>query len=234
MAFHRPKQDRPDPADLDLADGTITRVVRQKKDQDRASIFLDGAFAFGLAVDLVIDAGLRKGMGLSAERQRELLVRQEAFAAKAAALRYVGQRARTTDEVQRSLLQKGFAEPIVEDTVADLDRLGLLDDATYARQYAASRFNGPGYGPARIRQDLIRRGVARRHIDAALDALAESEDLDAEAREQAEKKWRSLASEEDVRKRQKKTMDYLVRRGYGFDVARSVVEALADDAEWDT
>ena len=105
-----------------------------------------------------------------------------------------------------------------------------------ARQYAASRFNGPGYGPARIRQDLIRRGVARGDIDAALEELAETEDLGAEAREQAAKKWRSLASEEDARKRQKKTMDYLVRRGFGFDVARSAVEALAqdeDDGAWD-
>lgn len=236
MAFGQRKQDRPDPADLDLADGTITRIVRQKKDPDRASVFLDDAFAFGLAVDLVIDAGLRKGMPLSAHRQRELLIRQETFAAKAAALRYVNHRARTVDEVRRSLIQKGFAEPIVEDTVADLERLGLVDDASYARQYAASRFNGPGYGPARIRQDLIRRGVARRDIDAALDTLVETEDVGAEAREQATKKWRSLASEEDVRKRQKKTMDYLVRRGFGFDVARSAVEALAseeDDASWD-
>lgn len=235
MAFNRPQQERPDPADLDLAEGTITRVVRQKKDPDRASIFLDGDFAFGLAVDLVIDAGLRKGMVLSADRQRELLVRQESFAAKAAALKYVGHRARTTDEVRRALIQKGFAEAIVEDTVADLDRLGLIDDAAYARQYAASRFTGPGYGPARIRQDLVRRGVARRHIDAALDALAETEDLGAEAREQAAKKWRALASEADVRKRQKKTMDYLVRRGFGFEVARSAVEALAqdEDARWE-
>ena len=235
MAFGRIKQERPDPADLDLADGTITRVVRQKKDPDRASVFIDEAFAFGLAVDLVIEAGLRKGMPLPASRQRELLVRQETFAAKAAALRYVNHRARTTEEVRRSLLDKGFTEAITEDTVADLDRLGLIDDAAYARQYAASRFNGPGYGPARIRQDLIRRGVSRRDIDAALDALVETEDVGAEAREQAAKKWRSLASEEDTRKRQKKTMDYLVRRGFGFDIARSAVEALAQDedsAEW--
>ena len=229
MAFGHRKQERPDPADLDLADGTITRIVRQKKDPDRASIFLDEAFAFGLAVDLVIDAGLRKGMPLSAGRQRELLVRQEAFAAKAAALRYVTHRARTAEEVRRALTQKGYAEAMVEDTMADLDRLGLVDDASYARQYAASRFNGPGYGPARIRQDLIRRGVARHDIDAALDALADTEDLEAEAREQAAKKWRALASEDDVRKRQKKTMDYLIRRGFGFDTARSAVEALARD-----
>ena len=237
MAFGQRKQERTDPADLDLKDGTVTRVAQQKKDPDRASVYIDDAFAFGLAVDLVIDAGLRKGERLTADRQRELLARQETFAAKAAALRYVNHRARTTGEVRKSLVNKGFTEALVEDTIADLDRLGLLDDAAYARQYAASRFNGPGYGPARIRQDLIRRGVARRDIDAALDELAESEDLGAEAREQAAKKWRSLSSEQDLRKRQKKTLDYLVRRGFGFDQARSAVEAAAnddsDEARWD-
>ena len=113
MAFGRRTQERPDPADLDLADGTITRIVRQKKDPDRASVFLDDAFAFGLAVDLVIDAGLRKGMPLPAHRQRELLV----LARRRSRPRQLRFGTSTTghgplDEVRRSLLDKGFTEAI--------------------------------------------------------------------------------------------------------------------------
>lgn len=235
MSFPSSRRERPDPADLDLADGTVTRVVQQKKDLDRASIFIDGEFAFGLAVDLVIEAGLRKGVHLTAERQRELLLRQEGFAAKASALAGLSNRARTSEEVRRALLQKGFAEATAEDTVADLERIGLVDDDAYARAFVRDRFNGRGYGPARLRQDLIRKGVARSAIDAALADLTETEDLEEEARQQAAKKWRSLASEADCRKRRKKTLDFLVRRGFGFDVARHAVEAAAsgDEDDWD-
>ena len=231
MAFSTQKKERPDPADLDLKDGTVTRVAQQKKDLDRASVFIDDAFAFGLAVDLVIEAGLRKGVRLTADEQRALLVRQETFAAKASALAGLSQRARTVDEVRKSLLRKGFAEDVVEDTIAGLERLGVVDDAAFARAFVRDRFNGRGYGPARLRQDLQRKGVARRTIDEALAELTEAEDLGAEAREQAAKKWRALASEEDVRKRKKKTMDFLVRRGFGFDTARTAVDGLAADDE---
>lgn len=236
MAFLTQRRERPDPADLDLRDGTVTRVAQQKKDPERASVFIDEQFAFGLAVDLVIQSGLRKGVTLTAERQRELLTEQETYAAKASALASLNHRARTADELRQSLSRKGFAEAIVEDTVAHVQDLGLVDDAAYARAFVRDRFNGRGYGPARLRQDLIKKGVARRTIDEALAELSEVEDLGAEAREQAQKKWRALSSEEDLRKRKKKTMDYLVRRGFGFDVARDAVDAAAegeDDAFWD-
>lgn len=236
MAFNSEKKERTDPAELDLADGTVTRLAQQKKDLDRVSVFIDEAFAFGIAVDLVIEAGLHKGQTLTAERQRALLVRQETFAAKASALAGLSAKARTTREVRDALARKGFAEPVVEDTVADLVRLGLVDDAAYARAFARDRFNGRGYGPARLRQDLMRKGVARDAIDGALAELSEAEDLGEAAREQAEKKWQSLASEADLRKRKKKTMDYLVRRGFGFDTAKAAVEAAAaadEEESWD-
>ena len=231
MPFDTRRRERPDPADLDLRDGTVTRVAQQKKDPERASVYIDDEFAFGLAIDLVVEAGLRKGRALSADEQRALLVRQETFAAKASALRGLDHKARTVDEVRRSLQRKGFADDVVEDTVAALERAGMVDDAAYARAFVQSRFEARGYGPARLRQDLQKKGVARRTIDEALEALTDAEDMEAEAREQAAKKWRTLSAEEDLRKRKKKTMDYLVRRGFGFGTARDAVDQLAADDE---
>lgn len=228
--FNRRPTERPDPADLDLADGTVTRVAQQKKDPDRASVFIDDAFAFGLDVELVVREGVRKGVHLTAEAQRALLTHQEVYAAKSAALGYVSDRARTTDEVRKMLTRRGFDADLAEDTVADVERLGLLDDAAYALAFARSRFDARGYGPARIRQDLIKRGVARAAIDDALAELPQEEVEDA-AQEQAATKWRTLSGEEDLRKRKKKTMDYLVRRGYGYGDARDAVDALARGEE---
>ena len=239
MAFQTKPRERPDPAALDLQDGTVTRLAQQAKDPERVSVYIDERFAFGLAVDLVYEARLKKGLVLPADEQRRLLVRQESFGAKAAALNYVSSASRTTEEVRRNLAGKGFAESVVEDAVAGLLAAGLLDDVAYAEAYAKSRFTARGYGPTRIRQDLMRRGVARAAIDAALDGLVETEDLDSRAREDADTKWRQLSSEPDRRKRIRKTMDFLIRRGHGFDTARSAAEAAAaadpddgsDDAE---
>ena len=68
-------------------------------------------------------------------------------------------------------------------------------------------------------------------IDAALVTLEKEADLDDAAYEHAAKRWRRLRGEDDLRKRRKKTYDYLLRRGYGFDDARRAVERVEAEEE---
>ena len=53
-----------------------------------------------------------------------------------------------------------------------LERLGLLNDAEYART-VVRHYSAKGYGPYKIRDELYRRGVARELWE---DALAETAD----------------------------------------------------------
>lgn len=239
MPFASTRRERPDPSTRDLRDGTVTRVAQQAKDPERVNVEIDGAFAFGLSMALAVEAGLRKGLALSAERQRSLLVAEEGHAARAAALGALAQRAHTTDELRRKLGDRGFDPAVVEDTLARVAEMGMLDDAAYAEAYARGRFAGRGHGPSRIRQDLRQRGVSAEHIEAALAALDEAEDVSGRATHDAAQRWASLVSEPDARKRKKKTLDFLLRRGHSFDVARAAVDAAAeadpadDAAGWD-
>jgi regulatory protein len=52
-----------------LQDGVVTAVRAQKRDPERVAVFIDGEFAFGLAADIAIREGLRKGMEVSAAAQ---------------------------------------------------------------------------------------------------------------------------------------------------------------------
>ncbi len=233
----RPERNRPGSAEGEepegepqYRDGTVTRVVRQKRDPERASVFIDDRFAFGLAIDVVVEAALRKGLVLSAERQRELVAREHQRKARAAALDYLSHQARSTEEVRRKLKGKGFDETATEDAVQYVAGHGYLDDAAYAVAYVKSRFSGRGYGPQRLRQELQQRGVPRDAVEAAIAALDEGEEVDDAALGHARTRWRSLAAEEDPRKRRKKTMDYLVRRGFDFEQARQAVERAAAEA----
>ena len=210
----------------DLREGTITRVVAQKRDAERVSVFIDDAFAFGLALDLAVEAGLRKGKRLTVAEQETLLEKEGVHRARVAALDYLTYGAKTIFEVRRKLREKGFADPAIDDAIAHLEDYGYVDDEAYARAFARGRFTGRGYGPQRLRADLLKRGVAKETIEAALDDLVESVDMDASALRLARPKWASLAREPDLRKRQKKTMDFLLRRGYGFDTVRETVDVL--------
>ena len=230
MSFHRPNPDT-DEAPRNLRPGTITRLAQQKRDAERVSVFIDDDFAFGLALDLVIKAGLRKGQDLTVEEQQALLDDEERLKAKAAALDYIAYKARTEHEVRQKLQRKGFAEPIADEAVARMRELGYLDDTDYARAYARGRLNGRGHGPHRIRSDLFRRGVARSIIDTVLDDLTEPDDLRETALRHGRKRWRRLQREEDPYKRRKKLSDFLMRRGFDFDLIREVTATLEAEDE---
>ena len=209
-----------------LAPGAITRLVAQQKNPNRVSVFIDEAFAFGVHVDLVVEFGLHKGKVLEVEVQQQIVSADRVRAARETALGYLGYGARTEREVRQKLIRSGFEEDVAEDTVVRLRELGYLDDAAYARSYVQARFRNRGYGPGRLRGDLLRRGIAAALIDAVLDDLTEQEDMLEAARRHAEKRWPRLARETDAQKRRKKLSDYLVRRGFSYETARRVIDDL--------
>ena len=221
-----PDAESGEPQEPSFRDGTITRLVMQKRDTTRASVFVDDQFAFGLQADLVVQEGLKKGLAITAARSAELVAADARLRAGRLALDYVAGRARTEAEVRRRLARAGFSEPDADAAVDKLLGYGYLNDEQYALEFVKSRHASKGYGPSRLRQDLRRRGVPPTLVDRALATLEEEADLGEAAFEHAEKRWRRLAGEDDLRKRRKKTYDYLLRRGYGFDEARQAVERV--------
>jgi regulatory protein len=213
----------------EFRDGTLTRVTRQEKDVERVNVFIDEAFAFGLTLDLAVEAGLRPGMRLTAAHQEELLRRERSARARAMALDYLAGQARTSMEVRRRLRRKGFEEAIVDEAVRYIEGRGYIDDASYATAYVRGRFAGRGHGPARLREELLRRGVDRTIIDEALMELEADEDLGEAAVTVGRPRWRALSGESDPRRRRQKTLEFLVRRGFAFDDARAAVEQIARD-----
>ena len=209
---------------------TITKLAAQKNDTSRASVFLDGEFAFGVHQDLVLEHGLCKGRTLSLDERRAIEEEDAVMRAKAKAMRYVARRARTKEEVRRKLREKDYPEHAVEAAVARLKELDYLDDAEYAREYMRSRFRSKGYGPVRLRRELKQRGVERHQIEDAMLLLDEEEVRDA-AREHAQKRWPRLADEEDPRRRRQKLKGYLRRRGFSYDTIRRAADEVEREAE---
>ena len=206
------------------ADATITRVQVQRTNSDRCSVYLDGTFAFGVYQDVVVQFGLRKGKHLTVAEQREILAADQVHIAMATALHYLGYKPRTEREVRRKLDEKDLGA-VADRTIARLNELGYLDDASYAHAYVEARMRR-GYGPRRIRMELRRRGVANAQVEQALEAVVDADDRLEAAREQAARRWPRLQKESDPRRRRKKLYDFLLRRGFGYDLIRQVTDEL--------
>jgi regulatory protein len=143
-------------------------------------------------------------------------------------------RARGVTELRRLLIQKGEPQADVDDAIARLLRSGLLDDATYARQFARSKALGAGLSRRRLQQELTKRGVAREVSDAAIDEVLEEEGVDDNASIEriARKKLKTLAKL-DVPTQRRRLYAFLARRGFESDDIANVTQALLQTSSED-
>lgn len=70
-------------------------------------------------------------------------------------------------ELTRKLRQRGATDELIEPALDRLAEEGLLSEARYLESFIRYR-SSAGYGPARIREELGQRGLARSDIDQAL------------------------------------------------------------------
>lgn len=141
----------------------------------RVAVELDGAAWRTLPVEAVLRAGLAAGRRLDRPRARLLrreLRRLEALSAAGNALRG---RDLASAELAARLERAGVAPAPRAETLAVLDRAGLVDDRRFAVDRAAA-LAGRGYGDAWIRWDLERRGVAAELVEEAVAGLDSERD----------------------------------------------------------
>jgi len=203
----------------------ITRIVEQKKRPNRRNVYLDGAFALGLNDNVVAKFRLREGMVISAEMVAEIAageVRQECFDY---AMKYLQMRLHSTAELRRKLVRREYGESVVDGVIADLLRMGYLDDARFAKTKAMSAAEHKHHGRRRAFVELLKAGVKKDVADAALNDVYDKTDSTAAARMLAEKKAASLKKLEPAVAR-RRLAGMLMRRGFDYETIKPVIDEV--------
>lgn len=208
-------------------DREITAIRVQKHNRDRLSIDLDGEFAFGLSC--VTGAWLKVGERLSEERIDKLLKSDEFEVAYQKATRMIGYRQKTTQEIKQKLQQKGFEHQVIDQVLGRLQRAKLLQDQVYARSWVENRNELHPRSQRQIRYELKQKGVPDHMIDNALTESAQDEEL---AQKAAEQYARKIDSTDRVLFSRRMT-SFLARRGFSYEIARSVVQTLIHRENFD-
>ena len=167
-----------------------------------------------------------------------------------AALAYLERYASSTENLRRVLMRRVSRSAMLHGTdpqegIGWIDALierysqaGLLDDARFAEARAAS-LHRQGKSSRAIRQTLSVKGVGAEDIDSALDSLQEDVGADSDwraainyARRRRIGPWRRL----DRERYRERDMAALGRQGFGYEIARRIVDAeslevLEEDAE---
>jgi len=203
----------------------ITTLQPQRRNKRRVSVFLDGNFLFGLASETVAALGLRVGMEVDRGKLDDIAREEQQYQALQYAFLLLSYKARTTSELKQRLARKGFAPDIVSRTMQRLIELKMVDDEGFARRFAEDRITIGHKGKWRVRGELLKRGVAKEHIE---DALATAPEEKEAAREVAEKYLsRNRRLDPDVLRR--RLYAFLARRGFSPDTIRQVLGVAGDE-----
>jgi regulatory protein len=134
--------------------------------------------------------------------------------------------ARTRQELADKLAKREVPDEVATELLDRFTEVGLIDDASYARQWVESRHRSRGLAPRALAQELRRKGVGDEEAKAALEQIDEDDQRDA-ARALVDKKLRSMRGL-DPQVATRRLAGLLARKGYPAGLAFAVVrEALA-------
>ena len=201
----------------------IEKIERSKHKQERVIVYLEGGdllriteselLRFGLSIGLDIDDGTVVELQQSGARS-ETRVR---------AANMISARPLSRRELVKRLREKGALESDAEAAADWLEEIGALNDADYASMLVR-HYGGMGYGEAKIRDELYRRGVGRELWE---DALAASPDAQETIARVIAQKTKGRALDEKGRKR---LSDMLLRRGFAWRDVRAALAAYGENA----
>jgi regulatory protein len=90
--------------------------------------------------------------------------------------RLLGGRAHTTGEMREKLRRRAARAGDVDTVLANLRRLGYLDDRRFAGNFATARLENEGLGRARVLRDLRQRRVAPSLAEEAVARTYQDQD----------------------------------------------------------
>ncbi len=198
----------------------VTAIAHRGR-SSTCGVYVDGEFAFRASLSLIAESGLREGRDISPQELEELRHRAVLQNAIDAAVKFLGPRPRSEDEIRRRLRRSKFGDHTIDEVVGTLRAQGLIDDVAFARFWRDNRERFRPRGRRMLEVELRQKGVASDSIAEALEGL-EDEDGALKAVRAKSGSLRGL----DYASFHRRAGDFLRRRGFGFELVNKTIDQV--------
>lgn len=213
----------------------ITSVEPQRKNPHRFNIFLDGKFAFGADENLVVEQRLIVGKQLDNSELESLIFEAEVGKLMERVYGLLSRRMRSEKEIRDYFRNLSFKRKVkgkeeisslvIDATIEKLKQKNLINDKEFAKAWIEAR--GEKKSSRAIQSELFKKGIGREIIE---EVMSDEEGLSSQNQEKIAKqllekrmdRWKNLSPLE----KKKKMYEFLLRRGFGYDVVKYVIEKL--------
>ena len=199
---------------------TVTEIKPVTK--QKFQIELDGQPAFVLYKGELSRYHIQKGDELEETVYREIVDEVLTKRAKLRAMHLLEKMDRTKAELRRKLEQSGYPSEAVEAALTYVESFHYIDDARYAAMYMENQKNKKGM--ARIRMELIQKGIAPEILQQVLEETEEKTDSRDVIREMLEKKRKIQGPLEE--KEKQRLYGFFMRRGFSSSDILAVFREL--------
>lgn len=199
----------------------VTLVEPQKKNPKRYNIFLDGEFAFGADEDLVVNRRLVTGKNIDPSDLEKILFEAEVGKLMERMYRLWNIRQRSEKEVKNYLRIKKISPLVVDSLVRNLKEKEMINDLEFAKSWVEARRRSKQKGVRAIKAELFQKGISKEIIEEVV-IVDNEEELAKLALEKKLKTWKNL----DSQKLWQKSIEFLLRKGFEYEVAKNTVEKI--------
>jgi regulatory protein len=134
---------------------------------------------------------------------------------------------RSVKELRERLLEKDWTNAgVVDEVIKTLETYGYLNDAQFAKDFAASKLRQKPVGKHVLRQKLIQKKLDKETIDEAIEKTFENTPEEEMIDLAIEKRLR-LKGKPATREDAKKFYDFLLRQGFSYDLVRDKMREIA-------
>jgi regulatory protein len=203
----------------------ITKIIRQKKNNNRYSLMSGEEFIIGIADETMIEFNIHPGMQLSEKTLDKLKKKENIVALKQQAWRFLARREHSTKELSDKLLHKNFSPADVKFIIEDLINKDYLNNTRFARQLINEEITLKRNGPRLIKANLLKKGIDMSVTDELLAEIYPENRQSEDCHWLAGKKLNSLVQLEPE-KQKKRLADFLNRKGFTWEIISRVIGEL--------
>lgn len=127
--------------------------------------------------------------------------------------RYCAYQERCHKEVHQKLYEMRMIPDAVDLIIHHLLQHNFLNETRFAQSFVRGKFRTKKWGKNRIIRELKAREISEYNLKLALKEISPS-DYNTTFHTLADKRWEQLSKEENIQKRKKKFVDYLLYRGW--------------------
>lgn len=197
----------------------ITSIKQQVKNQDRASVFVDGKYSFSLTLNDLLSEKLKINHEVDDADLKRLKKLSDDSKLRNRSLEWVLNRPRSVRELKDYLYRKKADPDQIEALTQDFERRGYISDTKFAVWLIDMRKRG-GKSDRVIQGELMKKGVSREIISQVCKVDAGSDITRLKAL--VEKKQNHSRYKNDAQKFKM----FLLRQGFNYNDIKEVLTEI--------